>query len=1688
MKRQANVLSALIQNFDTAEKAIEASANSAGSALRENEVYLDSIQGRIDLFTNSVQTMWNNALDDDTVKWFINAGTDIVKIINAAIDSIGLLNTAIVAFAGSKLLAWILKTTTGMSTFGQALKYVGMMLTSTAGTGAAFTTTIATQTKALWGASVAGNVFTKSIKTAGIALKAFFSTPLGWLTAIAAAIALTVHLIDVFTTTTEELKEELDGLKSELQGIQSDLDSVNSELETTQDRMAELLALPSLSFTEQEELDRLREQNEELERRERLLKAQEEREKKRVAEKATEVIDSQLSETSYNGNFWTGAGSILTGIGGGAGIGTGIGAALSLATGPFAAALAPAFAGIGAAIGGAIGGTATGITEFTANRISTEDKLNEEIESYEGLLSKRAELEKKLTTASDEGTGLFGWGKSEYDQTKEELEELKKEIGETETYIDQTLGELGTALDGVEYGDGADEALDKYYNALYKWEIEAGTIGAESDGLAHIFSRPEHEAAKEDIDSYVKLLKDGNENAKAEIEKIIVNNDALVADIEAMGLEIQDAIDYFTVDGSGLSSDIIANYEKGLNALAKFKDNQQLSFINDDGTTEDIGFDNLFDAEGEILSSQISKVMQGADETTRQEFEKLMKAVKDGKYNIEDELGNISINWESVTKSWNISGGLRVIAEEMERLSDINVEVFPGLEDEIKGIIDSFDELISAVGNTVTAMDELEQARAEEAYSGSVSLETLEKLMQSTDNYADLIEVDETGAIKLAANAQDILVQEKIDTIKKNAELALSSAQMRLEEAKHNQQIYEDSSPAQEVLRSALAEVGAAAAFVTSLWNDLSSGNLDGAWDRAKAAASAAKTEKKNEWSSQAAQAATSVVEAEKAVEEAEKQKKIADGLTPDNIKGRYDSSTASGGTDNPEDAEKKKVEDGWEALVNEYENKLALITNERDLIQAEIDKAEARGGQASKEMYDDLIRSQLEEKKLLEEKKTKLEEYLRTHADSIDPETWTEYNNAINETAVAIKECETNIIDFAKAIHDIDTHYFEQAVDEISRLGEEIEFVMSLFEDEEMFDEAGNWTDAGITKINLLKDLMTTYAATARMWQDRLTDLESMEIGANGLYKFDEDTKNAIAADFKSMFDSGQISKEAYDDYMTQLEDAFAAGGFSKELWTEWHNEAEDGLRDAISANKDAQDQMIEMNDARIDAIEDGINKEIEAYEEYIDVLKESLDAERDLYDFKKNVQKQSKDIASLERRIAALSGSTNAADIAERRKLEAELNEAKEGLNDTYYDHAKDQQSQALDDEAGAFTKAKETYVETMREAAKDTEQVINDMILNGIFNADVANDFLLRIQETYNIPLSPKLTDPWAAAAQEAIDFKNDVGIIAGTDIPPYVTMISDDIIKKLGTDDPNNPWNKALSMADKYADFLTSSEFSINNNDLLTFEGQINSIVSGWKSVKEAADDAYTAQTRKVTVGGNPNVGAGNGGDGGDGNPPGGNKQKTISKETRVDMIPHYLDSAGNVYYKVQGMSDAYVAASSTVNKSGILWAKNGAMYYSLSEKKLKKKAYSSNTSVKGTGKFTQKHSAYSKGTMGTSRDEWALTDEIGDELVLVPGPNGNLSFMRKGTSVVPADITANLVEWGKLNPDMLKVGGGANINMISNAVNKPEINLDIAEFLHVDHVDKDTMPELEKFVDKKMNDLVRQLNYSIKKFK
>jgi hypothetical protein len=127
----------------------------------------------------------------------------------------------------------------------------------------------------------------------------------------------------------------------------------------------------------------------------------------------------------------------------------------------------------------------------------------------------------------------------------------------------------------------------------------------------------------------------------------------------------------------------------------------------------------------------------------------------------------------------------------------------------------------------------------------------------------------------------------------------------------------------------------------------------------------------------------------------------------------------------------------------------------------------------------------------------------------------------------------------------------------------------------------------------------------------------------------------------------------------------------------------------------------------------------------------------------------------------------------------------------------------------------------------------------------------------------------------------------------------------------------------------------------------------------------------------------------------------------------------------------------------------------------------------------------KFAAYAKGTLGTARDEWALTDEIGDELVLVPGKDGNLSFMRKGTSVVPATLTENLMEWGQFTPDSLGLSNGVNVNMINNAVNKPEFNFAFDALVKAENITEETLPAVKKLVTQELNRFTKELNYALK---
>lgn len=87
-KRNSNVLAALLENFSTAEKVVETSANSAGSALEENEKVIESTQGKINQFKATFQSLSTSFIDSSTLSEIVSLGTKLLGIVEGIVKAL----------------------------------------------------------------------------------------------------------------------------------------------------------------------------------------------------------------------------------------------------------------------------------------------------------------------------------------------------------------------------------------------------------------------------------------------------------------------------------------------------------------------------------------------------------------------------------------------------------------------------------------------------------------------------------------------------------------------------------------------------------------------------------------------------------------------------------------------------------------------------------------------------------------------------------------------------------------------------------------------------------------------------------------------------------------------------------------------------------------------------------------------------------------------------------------------------------------------------------------------------------------------------------------------------------------------------------------------------------------------------------------------------------------------------------------------------------------------------------------------------------------------------------------------------------------------------------------------------------------------------------------------------------------
>ncbi|MEY8352613.1 phage tail tape measure protein [Lachnospiraceae bacterium 54-53] len=92
-KQRGNSIAALLTNMAQANKVLSDSVNSDGSAMQEQERWLDSIDAKLQQLNSSFQTLSNTAVNSDFLQVIIESGTGLNNIFTELISNIGVLPT-----------------------------------------------------------------------------------------------------------------------------------------------------------------------------------------------------------------------------------------------------------------------------------------------------------------------------------------------------------------------------------------------------------------------------------------------------------------------------------------------------------------------------------------------------------------------------------------------------------------------------------------------------------------------------------------------------------------------------------------------------------------------------------------------------------------------------------------------------------------------------------------------------------------------------------------------------------------------------------------------------------------------------------------------------------------------------------------------------------------------------------------------------------------------------------------------------------------------------------------------------------------------------------------------------------------------------------------------------------------------------------------------------------------------------------------------------------------------------------------------------------------------------------------------------------------------------------------------------------------------------------------------------------
>nr|DAT93669.1 MAG TPA: minor tail protein [Caudoviricetes sp.] len=275
---QLNAFLALMNNFGHATEATETAINSAGSATKENERYMESLQAQVQALKAEFQEFATNILSSDLVKGFLQAGTSILKFANTdlgqAISKILLFNLTVNGISGildlfGANISKVLNPMGGLNTIFEKASGIFAKFASGATEAGAASSGLGGIISQL-GSSFSG--LSSGASTTVSAIKgivgAISALPLPVKIAVA-AIAGLIAIYNKLHVSDKELTQSIADKETTINNTKSQIDEYNSTLESNKQRIEEINSLKGTSDWNnslQTEADTLERQNQLVER------------------------------------------------------------------------------------------------------------------------------------------------------------------------------------------------------------------------------------------------------------------------------------------------------------------------------------------------------------------------------------------------------------------------------------------------------------------------------------------------------------------------------------------------------------------------------------------------------------------------------------------------------------------------------------------------------------------------------------------------------------------------------------------------------------------------------------------------------------------------------------------------------------------------------------------------------------------------------------------------------------------------------------------------------------------------------------------------------------------------------------------------------------------------------------------------------------------------------------------------------------------------------------------------------------------------------------------------------------------------------------------------------------------------------------------------------------------------------